>query len=104
MNHIDKIKLGTKFDRRTKLTADDKLEIRKQYLEGNISQRELARIWGVDRRLIVFAIYPERYEHSKAMAKIRRKDGRYYNKDKHRLAIQKIRAYKKQLISSGKIN
>lgn len=102
--NIDKIKLGTRFDRRIKLTPDDKAEIRKQYLEGNVSQRELARIWGVDRRLIVFSIYPERYEHHKAMAKIRCKDGRYYNREKHAERISKIRAYKKQLLAEGKIS
>ena len=41
-------------------------------------------------------INPERLARVKQLSVERRKDGRYYNKEKHRLAIKNTRAYKQK--------
>ncbi len=86
-----------KLDRRRKLSEAQKEKIRAEYKQGNISQRELARKYEVSRRLIVFCIYPERLQQNKELYKERRKDGRYYNKDKHKEAIKNTRKYKQSI-------
>lgn len=85
-------------DKRVKLTDDDRAEIRKlSQAPHSYSQRELARAFGVSRRLITFVLFPERLAHQKALYKERRKDGRYYNKDAWRLTQQKHRAHLREV-------
>ena len=91
-------------DRRVKLTPEDKLEIKKEYEQGLISINGLARKWNVSKRSIQFILFPERAEHAKKLYSERRKDKRYYDKDKHRESIKKHRNYKKELWENGKLN
>ena len=54
----EKIKIaGTKFDRRIKLTEEQKKEI-KELSSAGLSQRKIAAIYKVDRRLISFIVNP----------------------------------------------
>lgn len=99
----EKIPLPPQYDRRRKLTEDDKFEIVRLRKEHNLSQRTLARMFGVSRRLIVFIIDPEKNERYKVRYKERRKDGRYYDRETHRKTIKNHRAYKQQLYLDGKI-
>jgi len=80
------------YDRRYKLTEQEKDEIRE-----NIEWLSMRKLWlkyKVDRKTIAYIIYPERYEQMLAAAKERRKDWRYYDKDKHRKAMKKTRRYR----------
>lgn len=92
----EKIKIaGTKYDRRVKLTELQKSEIRENV--GGLSQRKLAALYGVSRRLIVFVQYPERLKENVLN---RQKNGgskQYYVKEKHTLAIREHRKYKQAL-------
>lgn len=90
-------------DRRVKLSVEDKELIKAEYEQGGISQRALARKYNVSRRLISFIIFPERAEIAKKQYAERRKDGRYYDKEKHRKAVSNHRKYKKQLQEKGLI-
>lgn len=99
----EKIPLPPQYDRRRKLTEDDKFEIVRLRKEHNLSQRTLARMFGVSRRLIIFIIDTERHERAKAQFKERRKDGRYYDRETHRKAIKNLREYKHKLYLDGKI-
>ena len=90
-------------DRRVKLTADDKLAIKKEYEQGNISINGLARKWDVSKRSIQFILFPERAERAKKLYAERRKDGRYYDKEKHTVSVKKHRAYKKELGENGQL-
>lgn len=99
----EKIPLPPQYDRRRKLTEDDKVEIVRLRKEHNLSQRTLARMFGVSRRLIVFIIDPEKHERAKAQYKERRKDGRYYDRETHTIAIRNLRQYKHKLYLDGKI-
>lgn len=90
-----------KLDKRVKLTDENKKNIIEEYQTGTISIRALARKYGVDRRLIDFTIFPEKKEKARQQYKERRKDGRYYDKDKHKEYIKKHRHHKKELNEQG---
>ena len=101
-NKSDKYAINNeKLDKRVKLTAEDKIKIKEEYETGSISMRQLATKYGVSRRSIQFAVYPERLEIVKQQYKERRKDGRYYDKQKHTEAIRKHRHHKKELYEQG---
>lgn len=98
----DKIAIDNpSLDRRVKLTPEDKLEIKKEYEQGLISINGLARKWNVSKRSIQFILFPERAEHAKKLYAERRKDKRYYDKDKHKEYTKKHRNYKKELYEKG---
>jgi len=84
-------------DKRVKLTDDDRARILALHKRGEYSQRELARAFGVSRKLIQLIISPERLAHHKALYKARRADGRYYNKEKNTLAQRKHRAHLREI-------
>lgn len=88
-------------DKRVKLTDADRENIRKDYEGGDISIRGLERKYKVSRRLIQFILFPERLEKSKKLYAERQKDGRYYDKDKHRAYTKKHRDHKKELNEQG---
>lgn len=90
-----------KLDKRVKLTDEDRESIRREYECGNISINALGRKYNVNKRLIQFILFPERAEKSKKDFAERQKDGRYYDKDKHRESIKKHRHYKKSLHEDG---
>lgn len=95
--------IPTALDRRVKLTLENRAEIKLLYASGGYSQRQLARMFDVSRRLITYYIDDKRLEHHKKLAQIRRLDKRYYDKDKHREYTKKHRRYKQELKMEGKI-
>ncbi len=58
---------GTQYDRRQKLTPFQKAEIFHRYMTEAVSQRQLAREYGVSRRLITFIVNPESEERNKEL-------------------------------------
>jgi hypothetical protein len=90
-------------DRRVKLSDEQREDIRSEYASGDISQRALADKYGVSRRLISFTLNPEKQEINKQQFKERRKDGRYYNKEKHKEQIKRHRDYKETLYKNNLI-
>ena len=90
-----------KHDRRVKLTDEDKENIRIEYSKGDTSHNKLAAKYGVSKRLISFVLNPDKLEKVKEQFSERRKDGRYYDKDKHREAIRSHRDHKKKLYEEG---
>ena len=99
---VDKIKVGVAYDRRVKLDNDDRERIKVKYL-GGMSLRQLGREYSVDKRTIQFIVKPYMLEKVKEQFKERRKDGRYYDRLKHTLAIKDLREYKNKLYKEGKI-
>jgi len=63
------------------------------------SQRRLAKMFNVSRRLIQFILNPE--SHKKNLERRRELGGSkiYYKKDKHTKAIREHRQYKKELLT-----
>lgn len=88
-------------DKRVKLTEENKTAIKSEYETGLFSINGLARKWKVSKRLIQFTLFPERAEHAKKLYAQRRKDGRYYDKDKHTESVRLHRIHKKELFENG---
>lgn len=97
----ERIKIaGGKYDRRIKLTPQDKEDIKE--LTG-LSIRAVARMYGVDKRLIQFILYPEKQEKNKLDRKGRGGSARYYNREKQKEYMKKHRHHKQNLYLKGKI-
>ena len=95
----DKTPIPRDKDKRVKLTEADREEIRQAY--GKVSQRKLARMYGVSRRLIQFIGDP-----SKHKANLRRREERggsmaYYDKEKNTKAIRTHRRHKQSVLKEG---
>lgn len=95
---------GTEFDRRQKLTPEQRGEIYHRYHTEYVSQRQLAREYGVSRRLITFIIDPDKLEASRKRLKLSKAKG-LYKPDKRKWAatVREHRQYKHQLYKQGKI-
>jgi len=96
---LDKTKLGPKFDRRIKLTDIQRAEIK----ASDLSSRQLAKTYGVSRRLITFIQDPEKAKRAKELYEIRSAGGRYYDRKRNTKAVKDTRGYKRNLINSGKL-
>ena len=90
-----------KLDKRYKLTSDDKEAIVEEYKSGLISINALARKYNVSKRTIQFTLFPERREKARQQFLERQKEGRYYDKDRHRTYIRRHREHKKELYKKG---
>lgn len=101
----EKIKIaGTKHDRRRKLTEDQKQYIRWLREEEKLSQRKLAAMFGVSRRLITFILDPDKEKSNKARLKESKAKGKYkYTKEKWAATMKEHRHYKQKLFCDGKI-
>ena len=101
----EKIKIAnTEYDRRIKLTEEQKKEIREKYATGTVGHRPLAKEYGVSRSLIRYVVDEEKYEKSKAYFRERRKDGRYNkSKEENNKIMKERRKYKQKLYLEGKI-
>ena len=99
----EKIKIQqTEFDRRIKLSPNDKIRI-KQYHKEGWSQRALAREFNVSRRLIQFIVFPEKHEENLRRRKESGGSNQYYSKEKQREYVKNHRRYKQSLHIEGKI-
>lgn len=98
------IKLPREYDRRVKLSDEQKSEIVRKYETGMYSQRALAREYNVSRRLIGFVIHPEKKEACAKSFVERRKQGMYKPSKEEWAAIMKEhRRYKQKLYLDGKL-
>lgn len=98
--HIN-YKIKKEDDKRIKLTDSDKLEIKKVY--GKISQRKLAKLYGVSRRLIIFIGCPEKYKKNLQQRAERGGSQFYYNKIKQTKAMRVHRQHKQDLYLQNKL-
>lgn len=100
---LDKLKLGKENDGRRKITDEQKVEIRELYERG-IGIREITRrMVPVSRRSIQFILFPERLEHLKQHNKQIEHWKQYYDKDKMKESIRKLRAKKRIIFNMPKI-
>jgi len=87
---------NTKYDRRLKLPAEEHQNIIKMYQNGEYSQRQLADMYGVSRRLIRYILAGSPKQNI---------DWRtYYNKNKHNEAVRNNRKYKQSILKNQDIN
>jgi hypothetical protein len=83
-------------DGRVKLTDEQRKQIPKDYQQYK-SIRYVASLYGVNKRLIQFILYPERYAQFQKDRYKKKVWLKYYDKEKHTLAIRKYRAKKRRL-------
>ena len=98
----DKMKIPKEYDRRRKLSEEDKEEIRKQYRVVK-SQRKLAKAWNVSRRLITFILDPEKERQNKHRYKERGGSKVYYDRERHTKAMKIHRKRKRELYLKNKL-
>ena len=92
----EKIRIaGTQYDRRIKLTPDQKEYIKWLREKQLISYSKLAKIFGVSKRLIQFICCPDKYLKNKESLKQRKAEGA--------ATIREHRRYKEQLKKKGDI-
>lgn len=95
-SEADKLLIPKEFDRRIKLTDEDKANIISLYSKG-MKQVDLARYFNVSRMLISYVLFPERLLINKQQRLESGGSKQYYDKDKQKLYSQKTRKYRKQL-------
>ena len=93
----------SQFDKRIKLTDEQKEKIREEYATGLISQRNLAKKYKVSKKAIFNIIHPEKYQAQLEKYKLNQHSKQYYQKDKHKEYIKKHRRYKQKLYINGEI-
>lgn len=89
---------GTEFDRRRKLSEDDKKRILELREIDGLSQRKLALMFGVSRRLIQFILDPVKLQRNKELHK-----PHIYTKEEWAEVMRNHRRYKQTLYKEGKI-
>jgi len=95
---------NTEFDRRQKLTDDQREYIRWLRKEEGLSYNVLARQFGVSKRTIIYVCNPDKYEVLKAQNKQRHKEGRYKpTKEEWAETVREHRRYKQSLYKKGLI-
>lgn len=95
---------GTCYDRRRKLTPGQRAEIFRRYHTEDVSQRQLAREYGVSRRLVSFIVNPESEERNRELLNGRKAKGLYKpDRKRHTEIIREHRRYKQKLYKEGKI-
>lgn len=96
----EKIKLN-EYDRRRKLSDEDKKNIIKEYKTGLFSQRNLAEKYNVSKSMIAIIVNPERAAKVKQRIKEHWKD--YSDRAKLTKSAKELRQYKQKLYLEGKI-
>lgn len=97
----DDIKVaGGVYDRRRRLTEDDKDAIRAAYNAGD-SIHAIAYKYKVCRRTVQFILFPERLEHNNDLWRLRGGSRIYYDRQAHTVAMRRSRAHKKGLYDKG---
>lgn len=100
----ESIKLPKEFDRRIKLTEQQRQEIYIRYHSSTVGTRPLAKEYGVSRTLIMDIVNPERACYRREQARRRRADGRYKpTKEKWNETMREHRRYKQKLYTDGLI-
>lgn len=100
VRHIPTIKELKGDDKRVKIPKEDHGYIRERVRRGE-GIRALAREYGVDKRTIQFIADPERLKQNRALRKKRGGWKRYYDKEKHRVYMQRHRAHLAGIINKS---
>lgn len=92
---LENFKIGADNHLGRKLTDAQKEDIRLEFAAGGVSKTQLAKRWGVSRRLIGFILDPETLQANRERGMLR---GNNYNKQAHRDAMRKHRQRKWELM------
>jgi len=81
--------------RTSRLTEEERARIKAN--PDKLSQRALARQYGVSRRTIQFILDPKKLEENKKRREERGGSKIYYDREKHTASVRSHRRYKKRL-------
>ena len=95
----DKLALNDSFFKRSAKLLPCQKEMVLYWHNRGLSQRKLAKMFNVSRRLITFIIYPDKLKSNIERRNERGGSGVYYKKDKHTTAIREHRQYKNKLLN-----
>lgn len=86
-------------DGRRKLSDEDREDIRKLYASGDFSYNQIARDYGVSKRLIIFICNPEskKREYARRRERIARGEYQQYNPDKTPEYMRRHRAKQRKI-------
>jgi hypothetical protein len=98
----EKMLIPKTHDKRIKLSNSDKIKIKELY--GTISQRKLAKMFNVSRRLIIFIGCPEKHLKNLKQRELSGGSKQYYNTKKATLYRQTHRKHKKKLYDKDLLN
>lgn len=90
-------------DRRVKLTAAQKAEIRHRYLAGGCTLRSLAAEYGVSHKTVLLIVNPESKAVNDRRIKEHWKDYQE-SREKHAATVREHRRYKQDLLNRGEIS
>ena len=89
--------------RSSKLTSDDKAEMRRMYKLGGWSYSKLGSEFGVSKKTAYFAVNPDK-EKENYQKRVERGGSKiYYECKKHTQSMREYRRYKKELADNGKL-
>ncbi len=97
----DKLIIPRDKDKRVKLTQEQREQIKQLY--GKISQRKLAKMFGVSRRLIIFIGCPEKHKKNLEQRKLRGGSKIYYDTKKATKYRRIHRKNKYELYKKGEL-
>ena len=98
---VDPLRIDNPFmDKRVKLLPCQKEAVIYWSQEKGLSQRKLAKMFKVSRRTIQFVLDDEKLKENLKRREERGGTKIYYDKDKHREAMQKHREHKKDILKS----
>ena len=95
----EKVKLPPEYDRRRKLTEEQKDEIRHKYATGEYSLRILAEEYHVSKKTILLLVNPESKRKNDQWIKEHWKDY-HYNKNQWSDIMREHRTYKNEVIKN----
>lgn len=100
-SYFEKKNIPEEYDRRRKLTPEDKERIRTMYHFERMAIHAIAREFAgiCSRRMIQFVLFPERMHKVNFSGHYKN----YYDKDKHRGYMQTHRAHKRKLDKENKL-
>lgn len=98
----DNIKLPEKYDRRRKLTSEQKEEIKELYATGSYSLNKLAKMYEVSKKTILLIVNKESKRKNDEYIKAHWKEFQL-DKDTHNVYVRDLRRYKHRLHKEGKI-
>ena len=90
---------GEEYDRRKKLTSEQKKEMLELYNTGDYTQTEITKMYGVSRKILWRLLNPDRAKAGDDRSNSLKTE-RYT--DKHRRYIADLRNYKKTLLEKEK--
>jgi len=98
----EKIKLTEEQDRRVKLSAKQKEEVRELFKTGKYTQNYLAKLYNVSQSLVGILVNKERADKVRERVKTHWKD--YSNREELTKAARNLRIYKQNLYLKGQLS